>query len=387
MSLVKKIASGIAIATLVYVSQFTPAAASDLSASVNTDVNVSKHYDPAHMGHSHQCNNCKRTYHQQGDNGPNSPGSNICPYCGYSNPIPPSPYSPYNPQPSPYNPHTPQPAPYYPPTPSPYIPPAPSPYIPPYDQGYVSVDDLLRAWDAASSYQVADSILVNGSARVNSLKGLFRLAVKVYYKDSEAAIIRNMERSGIMADITVYDACQCWDGLSNYANADRVLLISARYLRNMNDLTTLMRKAYYKSTEQAIANMMSYAGGYNNNYNNQQYGHNYHRSVVKSKINENLIAGESKTVAAKNTISKKELEFLAAAKVKLDSYKEINITLTDKDIQELNYSKISEFASNFKNGSYKKTEKLFAMKKDLIKKLKPAAMQKPEVRELLEMLK
>ncbi len=373
MSLVKKIVSGIAIAAVVCVSQLAPVDAADLSASVNTNVNVSKHYDPAHPGHSHQCNNCKRTYHQQGDNGPYSPGSNICPYCGYANPIPPSPYSPYTP---------PQPSPYTPPQPSPYDPytPQPSPYTPPYNPGYTSVDDLLRAWDAASNYQVADGILINGSARINSLKGLFRLVVKVYYKDSEAAIIRNMERSGIIPDITADDACRCWDGISSYANADRVLLVSARYLRSMNDLTRLMRKAYYKSTEQAIANMMSYAsGGYNNNYNNNHY----HRSVVKSKINENLIAGEAK----KTSVSKKELEILEAAKAKLNSYEEVNIALTDKDVQELNYSKISEFASNFKKGAYKKTEKLYTMKKELVKKLKPAAMQEPEVRELLEALK
>ena len=387
MNLVKKIASGIAVAAIVCVSQFGPVAAADSGVLVNTDVSVNKHYDPSHIGHSHQCNRCKKNYQQAGDFGQYSVGTNICPHCGYANPIPPSPYNPYTP---------PQPSPYYPPQPAPYnpYPPQPSPYTPPYNPGYTTVDDLLHAWDAASSYQVADSILVNGSARIFSLKGLFRLAAKVYYKESEAAIISNMERGGIIADITVDDACRCWDNISSYANADRILLISARYLRSTGDLTRLMRKAYYKSTEQAIANMISYAGGYNNNYNNypnypdypQNHGHHY-RSAGNNKVNKNLMAGKVKTAAVKNAASKKELEIIESAKSKLDFIKEISINLTDKDIKELDYPKISEFASNFKKGAYKKTEKLYVMKKELVNMLKPAAMQESQARELLEALK
>lgn len=55
---------------------------------------VAKHYDPAHVGHSHQCQGCGSLYHQQGDMGPGSPGSNVCPRCGHVNPAPASPQEP-----------------------------------------------------------------------------------------------------------------------------------------------------------------------------------------------------------------------------------------------------------------------------------------------------
>lgn len=76
--------------------------------------NTSKHYDPSHIGHSHQCAKCGATYHQPGDMGPHSSGTYTCPRCGFTNPQPNTPHQP----------------PYQPPTP-PYQPPTP-PYQPPY---------------------------------------------------------------------------------------------------------------------------------------------------------------------------------------------------------------------------------------------------------------
>jgi hypothetical protein len=59
---------------------------------------VTKHWDPSHPGHMHQCSRCGRTYQAYGDNYPGSPGSYGCPYCGGG--------SGYNPDPNPYpNPH------------------------------------------------------------------------------------------------------------------------------------------------------------------------------------------------------------------------------------------------------------------------------------------
>jgi len=98
-----------------------------LEARVNVDTDTTKHFDPSHPGHMHQCPNCKREYHQVGDMGPNSAGYTSCPYC---NPAP-NPPVPPNPHPHP----GPGPNPYVPPTP---VPPYVNPYNgdPTYDQGY-----------------------------------------------------------------------------------------------------------------------------------------------------------------------------------------------------------------------------------------------------------
>jgi|GEM_PF-3131684 len=366
MSMIKKAFTGFAIASLVFASSVPSINASELSDKVNANSNVStsKHYDPSHPGHSHQCNRCKRTYNQQGDNGVYSSGSNICPYCGFANPVPNSPYPPA-PVPNPMP---------YPPTPVPNPMPYPNPNMP------VSVDDLLRAWDAASSYQVADGIIVNGSSRVFSLNGLFRLVAKAHYRDSEMAIISNMERQGVICDVTVNDVLRCWDNVGNYSSADRVLIVSARFFaRDINALTMFMRKSYYKSTEQAIANMIPYAsnGGYSNGY----------RSEVRSRINSELIAGETKTASTKTQISNEQAKLLETAKAQLANYKEATVNLTDSDIANMDLAKINEFATNLKKGTYKKSEKLFSLKSDLVKKLKMAAMDNAEVSEILNNLK
>ena len=377
MSMIKKAFTGFAIASLLLASSVPATNASELSDKVNANssVSTSKHYDPSHPGHSHKCNNCQRTYNQQGDNGAYSSGSNICPYCGFANPVPNSPYPPTPvPNPHPYNP-TPAPVPNpmpYPPTPVPN--PYPNPNMP------VSVDDLLRAWDAASSYQVADGIIVNGSSRVFSLNGLFRLVAKAHYRDSETAIIRNMERQGVICDVTPNDVLRCWDNVGNYSSADRVLIVSARFFaRDINALTMFMRKSYYKSTEQALANMIPYAsnGGYSNGY----------RSEVRSRINSELIAGETKAASTKTQISNEQAKLLETAKAQLANYKEATVNLTDSDIANMDLAKINEFTTNLKKGAYKKSEKLFSLKSDLVKKLKMSAMDNAEASEILNNLK
>lgn len=97
----------ILILALAAVMAVTPVFAVELS--------VSKHYDPGHIGHKHECKACKALYHQPGDNGPGSPGQYVCPRCGYNNspamPNPPvnPPYHPpqpnTNPNPQPANPN------------------------------------------------------------------------------------------------------------------------------------------------------------------------------------------------------------------------------------------------------------------------------------------
>ena len=239
-----------------------------------------------------------------------------------------------------------------------------------------SVDDLLIAWAAIKDNErKADEILINASARINSLKDLFRLAVTVHQKTSIDSIIRNMERPGVIIDVTVSDVCNFCDKLPSFSNTDKVLLVCVRYFRNEKDLAKFRKKAHYNDTKATIDKII------------EVLTTSSQRSDVKSKTNENLIVDETEVTAAKGAVSKIEIEIIEATKVKLSSCEEVNVNLTDKDIQELNYPKISEFALNFKNGVYKKTEKLYTMKKGLIEKLKPAAMNEPKVREILEALK
>jgi len=60
-----------------------PAVTKKININISTPDNISKHYDPQHIGHFHQCPNCKKEYHQPGDMGPGSPGT-ACPFCGFS---------------------------------------------------------------------------------------------------------------------------------------------------------------------------------------------------------------------------------------------------------------------------------------------------------------
>lgn len=74
------------------------------------DLAVSKHYDPGHIGHKHQCKGCGAMYNQPGDNGPGSSGTYVCRACGYNNsPAMPQPpvNPPYHPPQPPYNPGNP----------------------------------------------------------------------------------------------------------------------------------------------------------------------------------------------------------------------------------------------------------------------------------------
>lgn len=80
----------VSIAAIACLLTFAAASAGEVSKKINATSVASKHYDPSHVGHSHQCYNCRQFYNQQGDNGPYSSGSNVCPYCGYTNPVPPT---------------------------------------------------------------------------------------------------------------------------------------------------------------------------------------------------------------------------------------------------------------------------------------------------------
>jgi len=362
MSMIKKSLTGFAIASLVLASSAPATNASELSEKVNVNSNAgtSKHFDPAHIGHSHKCNNCQQSYNQQGDNGQYSQGSNICPHCGFANPMP----------------NMPSPATYTPPAP---VPPQ-YPNYPSQPNYGVSIDALLMAWDAASSYEVADNILLNAVNQIYSLRDLFRLVAKVHYFTSEAAIVNSMERSGIICDVTVDDVCRCWDSISQYDSADKMLLISARYFsRDVGAITAFMKKCFYRTTEQALANMIPYAasGGYQGGY----------RSEVRSRINSELISGETKSISTKSQISNEQIKILETAKSQLANYKEVKINLTETDIEKMDIAKIKEFTGNLKKGAYKKSEKLFSLKKDLAKKLKMAAMDNAEVSEILKDLK
>ncbi|MEZ7893279.1 MAG: tetratricopeptide repeat protein [Candidatus Wallbacteria bacterium] len=122
---------------------YTVAAAKDnIAVSAKSTSAASRHYDPMHVGHKHECPNCHREYNQPGDNGMGSYGTYKCPNCGYNIPAPPNPNgpAPYQPPVTPYN-----PGPYNPgPSPvpgAPYNPNVPAhsnPYNadPSYEQGY-----------------------------------------------------------------------------------------------------------------------------------------------------------------------------------------------------------------------------------------------------------
>ncbi len=120
---------------LIVTAGFSFGQAAALEMPQNLSDNQSKHYDPAHIGHSHQCAKCGANYHQPGDMGQYSSGTYTCPRCGFTNPQPNAPGYPNNPpyQP-PYNPPN---HPYQPPAGGSGVPSYTNPYNDPsYDYGY-----------------------------------------------------------------------------------------------------------------------------------------------------------------------------------------------------------------------------------------------------------
>ncbi|HOD41053.1 MAG TPA: tetratricopeptide repeat protein [Candidatus Wallbacteria bacterium] len=110
---------------------FSMTSASALEMPANSTETASKHYDPSHNGHSHQCAKCGANYNQPGDMGQYSSGTYTCPRCGFTNP------QPNNPGGYPNNP------PYQPPYQPPFqpgtngLPTYTNPYNDPsYDYGY-----------------------------------------------------------------------------------------------------------------------------------------------------------------------------------------------------------------------------------------------------------
>ncbi|HOT75826.1 MAG TPA: hypothetical protein PK467_08575 [Candidatus Wallbacteria bacterium] len=449
MSIIKK-AAAIVVGASLFASAGAYAADQQAVTSPKIDISgeTSKHYDPAHVGHSHQCNRCKKTYNQQGDNGPYSQGSNICPYCGFANPVPPSPNNPYTPP-------TPQPQPpYYPPAPQP-----PSPYYPPAPQpGYgENVDELIRLWDRASDYRTGDNIIVAGASRVTSLKGICRLAVKAYYNDSFNSIIANANRQNLSIDVTpeeiiyFWDKCSqydkadalalaavrrlnsvkamlrvttkfyyvnsaknlldyvdsmfgrlydppsvsdlkiYWNKASNYEIADRILLTGARYMRSVAELAELANKAYYQSTTRAIEAMYSYIGQapYVPPVPGPQYPYGQFGSPrAYEKPLEESLAGTSKKSAS---VEVKQLDEeaqakIAEAKAALDA-SDTSIDLSADDINTLNMEKINKFTQAFSEKKLKDSDLLRYTKVTLVKRLKEASLTNPELRSLLERMK
>ncbi len=419
------------------------------AAKIDLSSDTSKHYDPAHIGHSHQCNRCKKTYNQQGDNGPYSSGSNICPYCGFSNPIPPSPnVNPYPPTPQP------QP-PYYPP-----VPPAPSPYYPPQPNYGESVDELLRQWDRASNYRAGDNIITAGASRVTSLKGICRLAVKAYYNDSFNAILQNINRQDLIIDVTpediiyywdkcsqyekadalaltavrrlnsvkammrvitkfyyvnsaknlldymdsmygrladrpsVYDLKVYWNKASNYEIADRILLSGARYMTSVSELAELANKAYYQSTRRAIEAMYASIGQSTPYYpqsSNPQYPYGQFGTprAYEQPFEENLVKTSKKSGENKVAAVRFDKETLAKideAKAELEA-NNTSIDLTGDDINNLNIEKINKFAAALNDKKLKDSDLLKATRATLIKRLKEAALSNSELMQLLEKIK
>lgn len=449
MSILKK-AAALLIGASLFASSGAFAAEQQVVTSPKIDISgdVSKHYDPAHNGHSHQCNRCQKTYNQQGDNGPYSPGSNVCPYCGFANPVPPSPNV------NPYPPTPPQP-PYNPPTP-PYNPPTP-PYPPQPNYGE-NVDELLRLWDRASDYRTGDNIIVAGATRVTSLKGICRLAIKAYYNDSFNSIITNINRQNVMIDITPEDIVYFWDKCSqydkadalaltavkrlnsvkammrvttkfyysnsaknlldyvdsmfgrlydppsvadlkfywnkasNYEIADRILLSGARYMTSIAELAELANKAYYQTTTRAIEAMYAYVGQapYTPSPNPQYpYGQFGTPRVYEQPLEETLTKTSKKSSKVQTRsaqLGEDALGRLSEAKTELAA-NNTSIGLTQDDINKLDILKINQFADKLAAKKLKDSDLLKATKNTLIKRLKEASLANPELRSLLEKIK
>lgn len=437
----------VAMALVVMMAAAFPAYAADtqnLSSKINLDgADVSKHYDPAHVGHEHQCASCKRTYHQPGDTGQYSQGTYRCPYCGYQNNVPPSPVNPYPPQP-PVPPAPPTPP--YPPTPYPPQPPVPpTPYPPQYD----NVDQLLRLWDQASDYRTADNIIVAGSNNVASLKGLCRLALKAYYDANYRAIVNNFNRPNIVVDVTpddiiyfwdkadkydkadmiavaaaqrlnsvkgilrvsfklyyknswqallgfvdnnfgriydpptVNDLCFYWDKASNYELADRILLTGARYMRTIVELGQLANKAYYQSTRNAIEALYAQVGGGQYYPPQPQYSVNVNPAVEAPLVDE---GAQTKSAKKSSTSARLNVAQLKLAANALNS-QNTAIDLTVDDMKNLNAEKIGAFIEKYNAGAFKKSDFLMATKDGLVKRLKEASLSNQKAAEMLRNIK
>jgi len=427
MSIIKNALTGLAIATMAFTSNVALTSAAELSEKVNVNNNAdtSKHFDPVHIGHSHKCNNCQRTYNQQGDNGLYSQGSNICPYCGFANSMP---------APTPYNPPVPVP-------PMPYNPPSPVYYG-------ENVDELLNAYDHMPSMSAGDRMLAAGAARVNSIKGLCRLAIKVFNDDSFNAIISNFNRPNIAVDVNPEDLKYFSDKASrfdksdaivlgaakrfisiqymlssasnlyrknsaeellnhadlmygrlidppsvsdmkrynknafNFEIADRILLTGARYMTSVAELAELLNMAVYDSTKRAIE-MMYQSVGQAPYYPPYQQGP-YYRSL---ETRNTKAAGLSFSNKAENKqLSDDVISAINKAKSEL-KVNNSEIELTKEDINNLNIEKINVFVSKFSENKFKNTGLLKMTRELLVKRLKSARITNPELNNMLEKIK
>jgi len=345
----------------------TPVIAADLKVDLKGD-STSKHYDPAHVGHEHQCASCKRTYNQPGDNGPNSPGSYTCPYCGHQNPIPPSPNPPY------------PPAPPAPPTPYP-----PTPYPPaPYPTGSMTTYDLLRMADATSTYSEMDNILQSNVRFVTDLtvENLRRLWDKAHTYEAADAILYNAAASH---GYTCYDLCRIWDKARTYDMGDRVLVVGVSLMTDLDvsnifrlwdkahsysyadqiliasmprlstyDLNRLKSKSHFTQTDRIIDEEIRRRGGYRNSVVDNS-------SLTKSAAGRSAKASSSANIAG------------AIAEIKKLNFP-YPVEKTDLEAKELDLSKVEKFVSGLKENKFKPCETLFMVKKSIIERLKGAAV-------------
>jgi len=347
------------------------------AAADNKSAETSRHYDPSHPGHEHQCNGCRRTYHQQGDNGPYSSGSNICPYCGYVNPVPPSPTpEPYPPAPYPPAPYPPAP---YPPTP---YPPAPYPVpggmttgqllqmanaAPTYEQmdrllienvrfvTDLTVDNLFSLYNKARTYESGDMILLNAvSSHGFYCTGLMSIWNKARtYENGDRALISGV---AMMMDMSVENVFNLWNKAHSYTNADQILLVSMPRL-GTQDLYRLKNKARYSSTVQAIDYEIRRRQGYS-------------RQTAPSP---------DKNSKANIEKSLKSVQITEAA---------FPIKKSELETGSLDYVKITYFVNMLSRNELKKSEALSSSKKAVIEKLKIDALNGNRTAvELLEKLK
>jgi hypothetical protein len=240
--------------------------------SVNIDhTNVSKHYDPDHIGHSHQCANCKKNYNQSGDTGAYSLGTNVCPFCKFTNQTqsslyPPTPY-PANPQPSAANPSSPHHPTLYPanPNPVPYqpstYPPTPYPANPQPPSYGENVDNLIQLWKRASDYRSADNIIVAGANNVNTISGICRLALTAYYRESFDSIISQLKRPNVVCDVTPEDIIGYWNKASKYDIGDALALAAAKRFGSVKAMLRISAAFYYKNSCNDLLNFVDASYG------------------------------------------------------------------------------------------------------------------------------
>jgi hypothetical protein len=326
--------------------------------SIFDDASISKHWDPSHPGHMHQCPTCNGQFNKPGDSGPNSPGYRRCPRCNPGEPL----VTDSGPTPGPH--------------PGPTPGPCPTP-------GRLTTADLINMWNDASTYEKADRMISDNVKYVTDLTcdNLMRLWDKCRKYDSADAtmfnavvthdfssrdLLRIWDRAhtyahadeilveGVirMIDVNFDSISRLWDKAHTYANADAIILKIMRRTAT-NDLLRLKAKCRFRSTEEAIDREISMRGG-------SPYG----RMVTNA-------TRSIKADAALESLAKAEKVF----------------PVTMEEIDSLNFEKIGPFVENLKAKKIRRTENLQVVMKALVNKLKFASLEgNVEASQMLESL-